>query len=204
MKRNILVIAMVLVGTILSLNSCKKGENDPFLSLSSRKARLSGEWKLTSAEWTEVGDGDTEIYSFDGTNMTCKEDGDTETYEYSENLLIEKDGTFKNTTEETYNVGVVSSKYTNTVEGIWFFVDGNKELDVADKERVAFQYEKITNSWGDQTDTYTYSGKSNDNVSLILLDQLKKKEIVIKYDYEYINYNSKIYTVSGTKTYTLQ
>ena len=57
--KNFIVFALLSV-TILA---CKKGENDPFLSLSSRKARLAGEWKLTKMDELNV--------SNNGTNTTC-------------------------------------------------------------------------------------------------------------------------------------
>jgi len=40
-------VALLLSSTLLS---CKKGENDPFLSLKSRAARLDGEWILESID----------------------------------------------------------------------------------------------------------------------------------------------------------
>lgn len=40
------VLAILVVAS--SITACKKGEDDPFLSLRSRDARLMGEWKLTA------------------------------------------------------------------------------------------------------------------------------------------------------------
>lgn len=42
----LLLIFVILTGTILP--SCRKGEGDPFLTLRSRKARITGEWKMDS------------------------------------------------------------------------------------------------------------------------------------------------------------
>ena len=47
MKKNILFIALSLVVGSTVLTGCKKGENDPFLSLKSRDARITELWKLT-------------------------------------------------------------------------------------------------------------------------------------------------------------
>ena len=46
--RTILFAAIVMV-----ISSCKKGDNDPFLSLYSRTARLAGEWEIQSYEYNE-------------------------------------------------------------------------------------------------------------------------------------------------------
>ena len=47
MKNLLLILALVAAFT-----SCKKGENDPFLSLKSRKGRLAGDWIVKSATYT--------------------------------------------------------------------------------------------------------------------------------------------------------
>ena len=51
MKKLLLLGAAAMV-LVANLSSCKKGENDPFLSLKSRKARLCGEWTVTKSEGT--------------------------------------------------------------------------------------------------------------------------------------------------------
>jgi hypothetical protein len=45
-----LLVIAVLVSSLASLNGCRKGEEDPFLSLRSRKARIAGTWTATSYE----------------------------------------------------------------------------------------------------------------------------------------------------------
>jgi hypothetical protein len=48
------VLAVLSIGVLLApaLESCKKGEEDPSLSLRSRKGRVAGEWKVASYEET--------------------------------------------------------------------------------------------------------------------------------------------------------
>lgn len=56
---------LILLSVVAFVFSCKKGENDPFLSLSSRKARMHGDWNLEAMVYNERStstDGDyTEI-----------------------------------------------------------------------------------------------------------------------------------------------
>lgn len=200
----LLIFASVFVG-------CKKGENDPFMSLLSRKARLTGVWNLTSADYdyTTVNGSNTTVYgySYDGTQMTRTVDGTGTTYDYSEEITIEKDGTFKVVTkeEEDYWDDVAqemkTGTNTETVSGLWYFVDGNKELDVKNKERVEFlmtDYKEVD----PDGDTYEceYSGKSNPNVMIMLLDRLANKEITMLYDEEY-SVGGDGNTKSGTMDY---
>lgn len=191
---------------------CKKGENDPALSLLSRKARLSGSWELSSANYTNNYDGDITTYSYDGTLMTITGNGNTDVKNWSEKITINKDGSFTSTETRDYqyydynDFEWKTGTYIEAIEGIWFFVDGNKDLDVKSKERVAFQVQKSTTTYptsnGTETYTNTYSGQSNSQINLILLDELAKKEIIMKYDYSHLNSSTDLYTISGTSTYT--
>ena len=41
---------LALISSVVFVSSCKRGEDDPFLSLRSRDNRVMGEWKLSSME----------------------------------------------------------------------------------------------------------------------------------------------------------
>lgn len=68
MNKNVLII-LVLALTATFVNSCKKGDEDPFISFRSRKARVEGLWnfdiytKNTVSVYTEQDNPRTEIYS---------------------------------------------------------------------------------------------------------------------------------------------
>ncbi|MBT3963903.1 MAG: hypothetical protein HOE95_07270, partial [Flavobacteriales bacterium] len=47
--KKLIGISLVVV---LMLPGCKKGEEDPFFSFSSRKGRLAGEWVVSSYNWS--------------------------------------------------------------------------------------------------------------------------------------------------------
>jgi hypothetical protein len=48
--KKIVAISIGLIGLTLIVGACRKGENDPLLSLKSRQARLAGEWVVSSSE----------------------------------------------------------------------------------------------------------------------------------------------------------
>lgn len=52
MKTHKILILIGMMGLLFSLIGCKKGENDPTLSLRSRKARLVGKWVLEEGNMT--------------------------------------------------------------------------------------------------------------------------------------------------------
>jgi len=211
MKKTInYLMAIALVSTVFI--GCKKGENDPFLSFLSRTARITGVWNLSSADYEEVdtedGESTTTSYSFENGSMTETTDGYGETYAYSEKVTIEKDGTFKvEVIEEVewWSLETLQNEtgnYQHIREGVWYFLEGNTNLDVKDKERVEFliEKEKMIYPWGDTYET-DYSGKSNSYVQILLLDKLANKEIVTLYDSERSE-GSDSEVKSGSSTYT--
>ena len=92
MKKRNFKYAFVAILSLTFLAACKKGENDPFLSLRTRNARITGTWKLTAQETTQtdVYGGVTEVYSttFDGTNLTMTDPGGSYTVSYSQTIEI--------------------------------------------------------------------------------------------------------------------
>lgn len=210
MKR---IISLTIISVLLlsTFAGCKKGENDPF-SLLSRTARITGVWNLTSADYdiTNVDDGGTEIetYTYDGTQMTMTVDGNGETYNYSEKITIDKDGTFTVVTEEDDDYFDMTDLVwktgleVETLEGVWYFLEGNDALDVKNKERVEFLVEKYKNV-KPNGDTYEYemAGLSNAFVNIILLDRLANDELVTLFDFIQ-TFGGDSYSKAGTMTYT--
>ena len=109
---NAIRMVLALFVGVLVLESCKKGENDPFLSLRSRDNRISGEWELAEYEsesTTTVTDGGTTVTttsssSFDGSVWTNTQGGNTTSYSYKRSLTINKDGTYMMTETQDGNV----------------------------------------------------------------------------------------------------
>ena len=134
MKKQNFKFAVLAVLTLAFLAACKKGENDPFLSLRTRNARITGTWKLTKQQTTQtdVFGGVTSTYtsSFDGTNLTTTDPGGSSSMTYSHTIEITKDGKYTMTRVED------GTTYQN--QGNWWWLNSKKK-----KVRIAFD-----DDWG--------------------------------------------------------
>ena len=184
MKKSL--IALIGLGLLVVSPSCKKGENDPALSLSSRKSRLAGEYNLDSwVSYTKTTDSDNNVVE---TTITLDNNDGTRVVKYTpdagaistetRNITVSKaafsftkDGTFVieiNTTTTWSEPGggwivdeyIYSVDETSTELGTWSFLGGESE-EFKNKERVMMSVnmsEKTT-----QTTTETvYTGGSSD------------------------------------------
>jgi hypothetical protein len=187
--------SLFLLTAVITLQGCKKGENDPFLSLRSRDARITGEWELIKMEKEEhtyyvpnknpdIGYYELKLTSFDGKELTYNKNryynttyGNpyngykdiAYTSSYSHILVIDKDGNIKETTIE-------DGKETGLTENWWWINDKKK------KTRIAI---------GDDLNSYE-------------IDLLKNNELILKQDhfnsssnYPYAD-NSESYTATMT------
>lgn len=176
MKHKILFFLFVIASSI-TLNSClKKGENDPAISLKSRKARVAGEWKVVSAKsvytyndatnpaWNYSGS-----YTMNGSTYTSVDTDasgtttttGTQTIDYT----FDKDGTYKSTSTED---GVVS-----TEAGTWNFTAGVGELK--NKSQITLYGQSYTYPGGSSTYTGNYVDGAYD------LKELRNKKMVWYY-----------------------
>lgn len=159
MKRLLLLVAAA--GLLTATPSCKKGENDPSLSLSSRKARLAGEYSLDywASTYTSVdpdGNKNTETTAINGaigtrSSVYVEAGGPTTTETKAikvdkASFLFDKDGTWEavmNTTttwtEEEDGFFADSYDYTHVEtmkeSGNWSFLGGQND-EFKNKERV--------------------------------------------------------------------
>lgn len=196
--KKLLIALLVAVFALPTFNSCKKGENDPGISLNSRKSRLVGEWKLTAG--TAVENDASTIYNYSYNGSTCVVSGSgNASWSYTESMSIKKDGTFILT--------IFDDGDQSVLEGNWYFLGANKDEDIKDKEAVDFVYTKWTQTpSGGTPSVVTFTGFFNGNMPYNgfgftwLLDQLKSKEIIVKHKSSITG--TSTYTYDGTMTYS--
>lgn len=179
MKKALLFL-LIAVFAIPAFQACKKGENDPAISLKSRKSRLVGELKLASGTVTIINAGTTTTITFNGSTATISPGG---TVSYTETYTINKDGSWEATIFEDGD--------TRKWVGQWYFMSANKDKEMKDKECVGFVITQQTFTPAGGTPTITsYTSLVPDMVWI--LDKLSSKEIVAKVEY----------SATGTSTYS--
>lgn len=135
-----LVIIVVFLG-------CKKGEEDPFISLKSRNGRITGSWVLIEENYTNESTSSlgtsTETRTFDGTTRTYQGTLGGVPYSlsfaYSRKITIEKEG--------TYFEEIMEDGDTETKTGYWWWLkNGKKKTRIAlDDDDNSFELVRLTN-----------------------------------------------------------
>ncbi len=202
MKKTLIFALALTLGA--GITSCKKGENDPFLSLKSRKARLVGEWTLTAAEEVETGTqfgfAYTQTTSYDGTTATTTYESNgtstSTTDMYSQTVTINKDGTYS----MTYTDTDTGADFTMTDSGNWLFMGKNKASETKNKEGVLFSSTSQSQTSAGVTSTSTNTGFTSGQIMLI--DQLKGKEVIFKGEYSSTPAGTGATTTTTTYSYT--
>jgi len=198
MKKTILILAGVTLSGIVFEGCLKKGDNDPSISFRSRKARLSGDWKMVSGNLTKVltwsnGVTATYEYAFDGTNVVVTYNGNTyPAWPYKETFSFDKSGTFSQQITEG-----ASPASTHTYNGNWEFHKKDKSAGLKNKEAVSFLSVTETHSSGSTT---YYTDVTNGQYWA--LDKLTNEEIVFKIETTGTNVQGVPETTTGTLTYT--
>jgi len=177
------ILMLVILATPL-LNSCKKGPDDPFISLRSRAGRLKGEWNLTSGTETETSGGSTYTETYTGTIVTVTSGGLSSSHAHTEDIQFLKGNAFTST--------ILDDAQTTICQGFWAFMDGYD--DVKNKECVVVRLSSQIS--GGSVTTYT----GDDMPSYVLrLDKLSGSELIIESNGSTIG--SSTDTDTSTKTY---
>ena len=130
MKKFIFLI-MVSLFFLPAFQSCKRGENDPVISLRSRNARIMAKWKLTNIEGTivdhQAGNVINTTITFDGslytrTIVAGNNPPLVETKSGSYEMTIKKNG--KMSWTQTSYIGGTTDVTTD--EGNWYWRDSDK------------------------------------------------------------------------------
>jgi len=193
---------LILLSIFLSaiFTNCKKGDDDPFLSLRTRTNRLSGEWKLTGADLNME---ENSSYSHSTTHTTynngiviiSETNGNTtdiDSLVYTQFFNIDKNGTF--------NQKFYTDTDTGSREGNWTWLSKNKELGLKNKEAFILT---ITKEVYD-SDVDTYSGKYIIPENIYVLKELSNEKLVITIDYTKTDIDGNVSYEKGTLTYTKQ
>ena len=220
-------LASIVLAITFTTSSCKKGENDPGISLRSRTSRLSGEWTLASSEYnssysrTNITDSNDKyssstVTSYDGTTMNSTHSytdkswitgKDTtivsvSSYLYSKKLTINSDGTFNMETVTIDN----NTTTTRKTEGGWTWVKANDNLELSNKESFVIAPTKTTSTYSTgESYTSTYEGVDSETIQLII-DRLANDELILITNTQSNSTNStgdvSTSTETGTSRYT--
>ena len=176
---------------IVLLFSCKKGEDDPFISLQTRKARLVNTWKLIEISGTI--NEDYSLYensvstqiAYDGEKeiRTTTDNGSTtyDTVYYRVEYTFSKDYTYRKKRTETSPQDPGLYDYM-VEEGRWDFLSKSKQDHFKNKERIILTPVRYFN------DNENYQ---LEYVSYVwILTRLSGKELKVSEENEYNNYVS--------------
>lgn len=175
----------ILIISAFFLSNCKKGPEDPTISLLTRKARLAGKWMMQSGTASITSLSSTappfnQNLSFNGTKVELNQ---TETSgpaiiytgAYTLILEIQKEGTFN--FSENFAGDILEAK------GRWHFEYGSGDLK--NKEEVTFIVEETTKG-----ETLDHVFNKQRTVFTYKLIQLKNKDLKIEsFVKTYINSN---------------
>ena len=191
------ILFLLLISLLVnSFSSCKKGDEDPFLSFYSRQKRIVGEWKVSEGEirYDNYTGGDAFYEKYDKNKISAYTSDSYYNY-FSEgtfywNFNINKDGTY--TITKSINAIYYNSPKT-VEEGLWYFLDKNKKDGYKNKERIAFQTKKFTSN-----NVVDYEAE-NKNPTVYEIVELKNKEIKFKRSASY-DYNHPINGFKASKS----
>jgi len=169
MKQSYRIISICFV-SILMLLGCKKGEEDPTLSLRTRKERFAGDWYLIRGFVSSSSKNSVVNTSYNDSVFSTTTSLNPDVVisgSYSRTLSINKEGTF---IDETYK----DNQFTND-QGLWTFLKGNDIEDLKNKEAVLFKITSQFNSVGNILNQF--AGEERPLIT-IRLKKLAHKEMV--------------------------
>ncbi len=169
-------LGIIILIVLLLFTQCRKGDEDPLISLKSRTARLTGEWLLTESEIDGFVTIDSEptAYSdhFNGTTRSISFGSFNDFYTYRETFIFRKDGSY--TRYQTYR------GFTFTNDGAWYWAGKSEELELKKKEAIVLTGLSYV-APGDYT--RNRSGRSIPPTRFFVIEKLKSKEMTLIEDY---------------------
>ncbi|HEY4799001.1 MAG TPA: hypothetical protein VII99_08000 [Bacteroidia bacterium] len=196
MKKTITILACLFL-TGIGFYGCKKGPNDPFISIWSRKHRLTGDWTISSGTQSSTSGGSITTTTWSGSTVTRTAGGSSMIGTGSMKLSIVKDGTYTFTQNITWTTTPsFISNYTET--GTWNWTGRVGALK--NKEQIVLSCLSSTTLNGSSSTVDTYTG-ADAPVTLYNIDELKNKTLVLKNDGTSVS-GGTITTDSNTMTFT--
>lgn len=158
--------AVIFISFSIIFFSCKKGANDPFISLKSRSSRVIGKWNATSYASSWVSSfGDNENHTMSNGSYT-----DTNPFgiynEGNENFSIElkKDG--------TWFLTEIHDSDSSSAQGTWYFTGGVGNYK--NKDHIVLLLTK-------NSTTFWFNSAINSDITFSL-DELRNNKMVWKYN----------------------
>ena len=169
-----ILLAVIVSLSIIVIPSCKKGEDDPFISIRSRDARITAKWKLVNLESTSSGPSSTTTSVLNGSLLTVtytspSYGSSSSTSSYSLDLEINSDGTSSST--EILDGDISTSKST------WNWKNDNN----------------------DKTSIYLYGGNAYFFGGSYTVDRLSSKELILRYESSSSSTSNSQTTTSNNK-----
>lgn len=187
MKTKLLKGSIFFFFVATTLTACKKGENDPFMSLKSRDSRITGTWKLVDMETSEI-DVSTSSGVTITSSTTDKYDGSlvtetstdpsgtaTYTYSYTLTITIDKSGSYS----LTYTI---DGDKTEQSGSWWWLNDTKKKTRICmDDDANSFEVDRLTNKELTllqdmySKDTYASDGSTDETTMSTMMKFEKQK-----------------------------
>jgi len=176
----ILILTGMLLPTLFLVTGCKKGENDPMLTLRTRKARLTGDWLLKSGDMLYKTNLYTRADTFSNDTLYSKviTGGNTSltVFAHRETQSFFRDGSYEVNIQKSYIGG---TQQTIKQKGHWQFIAKTRLGKLKHREALMI----TVTEYGEQgpgtcnctrTETQPLYG------DIYLIDQLKNSEIILK------------------------
>lgn len=176
--RNFLIIILCVSLLVPLTNSCKKGEEDPWFSFYSRKHRLCQDWKFSFYKRVEQYNDSIISYQYDGSSFIKVMSNKSYISSAIMKISFNKTGTY---VWDEY-ITTDTSTYSYVEEGNWYFTGGTKESNSKEKELLALQKTKVTQTFSDNItiNTTTYSGSGDLETNVFRIIKLASDEVKLK------------------------
>jgi hypothetical protein len=182
----------------LVFSGCRKGDKDPLVTLRTRKARLTGEWKLTSGSVVSVANGvrNEHTYERDSIFERSFQNGNNALVirQHQERITIRRDGSYV-LNIRTSDTGGTNQTYA--IEGSWNFAFRSKQAEVKNKEVLLLTETKRVET-GIGTCNCTQSDVKPEAGAQWFIESLRNDKFVVTYN-NILNVNTGFSGNSGTE-----